>query len=96
MSGSSSYHRHLLIFTLASVEQGVQKGSHDVAARLSSLASTLLVLAELLQVTSGGPAQSLHLFTLLICEKEPQRDPEKFTAMMSKIQECTLSLLSLP
>ncbi|KAK6321005.1 hypothetical protein J4Q44_G00079810, partial [Coregonus suidteri] len=47
--------------------------SHDEAAGLLEFASALLILAQLLQVASGWPAQSLHLFPLLICRPRQQK-----------------------
>lgn len=43
-----------------------RRGSHDRAAGLAEFASPLLVLAQLLQVASGWPAQPLHLLPLVI------------------------------
>lgn len=50
--------------------------SHDQAAGLAKFAASLLVLAELLQVPSGWPAEPLHLLTLLFWKKNIKTNGE--------------------
>lgn len=61
------------------LQRAACRRSHDATAGLAQLPSALLVLAELLQVASGGPAQPFHLIPLLLYSPTEHCDHEENT-----------------